>query len=190
MNFFLQRHVRKSGQSDAVPDLVSGFTLVELVVALGVFGILVTLAMGSIARSLRTQRQLSAMIAANTSVGLTIEQMAREIRTGYGFCLSACAPDELTFVNGRGEAVVYRLNNKAVERGVDSDPLLPITGADAEVTRLSFILFGNDLGDGFPPRVTIALSVAPQGSENDPVLRGLTTDLQTTVSSRAVDPGE
>lgn len=176
-----------------------GFTIIELVVSIGVFSILVTLAVGSIARSLRTQRQLSAMIAANTNVSLALEQMAREIRTGYGFepangtvCSGTwCASDELLFENAMGAQVAYRLVNKSIERTVTTpggqDEIGYITGNDAEITYLSFILFGHSTGDGFPPRVTIALGVTPQGGERDLVLKGIETRLQTTVSSRSVD---
>src|SRR5882724_10940227 len=93
-----------------------GFTLIELVVAIGVFGILVTLAMGSITRSLRIQRELSAMIAANTSVSLALEQMAREIRTGSGLCPATCSSDELEFTNAKGDLVAYRMASSAVTR--------------------------------------------------------------------------
>ena len=59
---------------------VSGFTLVELLVAIGVFSILISVAVGTFARALRTQRQTAALIAANSNASLVLEQMAREIR--------------------------------------------------------------------------------------------------------------
>jgi len=179
----------------------AGFTLIELVISIGVFSILVTLAVGSIARSLRTQRQLSAMIAANTNVSLALEQMAREIRTGYSFAPASgvvcndssvpCISDELEFENAGGDLVAYRLVNNSIERIVTpqsgQDEIGYLTGNDAEVTYLSFVLVGKDARDKRPPRITIAISMAPQGSTRDVALQGIETNLQTTVSSRSVD---
>lgn len=63
-----------------------GFTLIELLVAIGVFSILVAIGIGGFARALHTQREVAALIASQSNVSLALEQVAREIRTGYLFC--------------------------------------------------------------------------------------------------------
>ncbi|HVM76657.1 MAG TPA: type II secretion system protein [Candidatus Paceibacterota bacterium] len=63
-----------------------GFTLVETIIAMGLFSILVAIAVGGFINALRTQRQVGDLIAAQSTVSLAIEQMAREARTGYLFC--------------------------------------------------------------------------------------------------------
>src|SRR5690242_13190428 len=72
-----------------------GFTMIELVVAMAVFSIIVTVILGGIVRSLQDQRRLSSLIAADNDVSIALEQMAREIRTGFRFCrdAQACAAD-------------------------------------------------------------------------------------------------
>ncbi len=45
----------------------AGFTLVELLVAIALFSIAVSVAVGGFVRVLRTQRQIVALIAANSS---------------------------------------------------------------------------------------------------------------------------
>jgi prepilin-type N-terminal cleavage/methylation domain-containing protein len=80
-----------------------GFTLIEVVVAIAVFSILVAVGVGGFVNALRTQREVTSLIAAQSNASLAIEQMAREIRTGYLFCNTAdnggipsiCAPDSL-----------------------------------------------------------------------------------------------
>ncbi|MBS3903257.1 MAG: type II secretion system protein [Anaplasmataceae bacterium] len=64
----------------------SGFTLVESLVAVGIFATVISLAAGGFVQALRTQRQLEGVISANSNASLAIEQMSREIRTGRAFC--------------------------------------------------------------------------------------------------------
>ncbi|MBI4094335.1 MAG: prepilin-type N-terminal cleavage/methylation domain-containing protein [Candidatus Liptonbacteria bacterium] len=169
-----------------------GFTVVELLVAIGLFGVIVAIAMGGFARALRTERQVTALVAANTNVSVVLEEMARELRTGLDFCIGGCiSPEErreLRFVNGRGEEVFYRLENDAVVRemagGVRGAERL--TSANVAVQGLFFLLTGHESGDGYPARVTILLAVSPKSA--DPALRDNVIYLQTTVSARALDP--
>jgi prepilin-type N-terminal cleavage/methylation domain-containing protein len=64
----------------------SGFTLVELLIAVGLFVIIISIAVGGFINALRTQREVSSLIATQSNVSLALEQMTREIRTGYLFC--------------------------------------------------------------------------------------------------------
>ena len=63
-----------------------GFTLVEVLVAIGLFSIVVAIGMGGFVQALRTQREIAALISAQSNASVALEQMAREIRTGYLFC--------------------------------------------------------------------------------------------------------
>lgn len=163
----------------------SGFTLVELLVAMGIFSVVVTIAVGGFTVALRSQRQAAGLLAANSNVSITIEQMAREIRTGYNFCtLQNCLLSELTFKNARGEDVTYRLNNGAIERKAvpagGSAEFQKITADNVLIRHLEFYLNGREAGDGLQPRITIALGV----SSPEIGISGSVVNLQTTVSSR------
>ncbi len=75
--------------SRTVPDAPrarGGFTLVELLVAIGLFAVIATIASGGFISALRTQRRVASLISAESNVTLVLEQMAREERTGYLFC--------------------------------------------------------------------------------------------------------
>ncbi len=63
-----------------------GFTLIELMVTVSLFAIIITIAVGGFTNAIRTQRQVASLIAAQSNVSLTLEQMTRQIRTGYLFC--------------------------------------------------------------------------------------------------------
>lgn len=122
-----------------------GFTLVELIVAFGIFAVLVTVAAGSFVRSLRIQRVALQLMAVNDNMAITLEQMMREMRTGYNFCtntsnLSTADPSvqaqcaaldngEIQFVTAGNTLVRYRLKNNAIQKGVGVtawDPTNPI----------------------------------------------------------------
>jgi prepilin-type N-terminal cleavage/methylation domain-containing protein len=62
------------------------FTLVELIVAIALFSILFAIAGGGFVNALRAQRQVASEMAAESNVSIALEEMAREIRTGYLFC--------------------------------------------------------------------------------------------------------
>ncbi len=63
-----------------------GFTLVEMLVAIAVFSILVAVGVGGFANALHTQREVAALIAVQSNASVALEQMAREMRTGWLFC--------------------------------------------------------------------------------------------------------
>ncbi len=63
-----------------------GFTLVELLVTIAIFSVVVTIATAGFVNSLRTQRQVASLISTQSNASLVLEQMARQIRTGFLFC--------------------------------------------------------------------------------------------------------
>lgn len=63
-----------------------GFTLVELLISIALFSVLVSVAVGGFVRALRTERQVSAMMSAESNVSIGLEEMTREMRLGYLFC--------------------------------------------------------------------------------------------------------
>lgn len=158
----------------------AGFTIVELLVALTIFAVVMSVAVGGFVRALRIQRQLAAFVAANGNVSLAIEQMSREIRTGYDF--ASPRSDTLTFTNARGEIVTYAfdVDRRTLTRQVGTAAEAPIISETIRVTALSFTVQFNQSDDRYPTRVTIALVVTPQAN-------GLETSearLQTTISAR------
>lgn len=159
----------------------AGFTLVELLVAMGLFSVITSIAVGGFVSILRSERQAAGLLAANSNVSLSVEQMAREIRTGFDFCtVQSCLLSELSFRNAREEDVTYRLQGGAIERRVGSGAFQKITAGNVSVRYLKFYLQGREAGDGEQPRVTIALGVSAIElgvSEN-------IASLQTTVSAR------
>ncbi len=178
---------RKLVDSDkfVVSDRNRGFTMVELLVAMSLFVVFMAITTGSFIRILRTQRLIAALMEANDNASLAIEQIAREIRTGYNF--SKPSETELQFVNADNTVVFYRLNQGTIERGTQNAFLQrtyrKITADNIEIKNFRINLIGNGSGDGFPARITISLSVTIDYER----LENTLINIQTTLSSRVLD---
>jgi len=62
-----------------------GFTLIEMIVSLGVFSVVVTTAVGAILVLISTNQQLQAEQSVMTNLAFALDTMTREIRTGYNY---------------------------------------------------------------------------------------------------------
>lgn len=63
----------------------SGQTLVELMVAMSIFAIFMTVAIGGFIQSMANQRLVLKLVSATDNMSLTLEQMMREMRVGTDF---------------------------------------------------------------------------------------------------------
>jgi len=164
-----------------------GYTLIEILVAMSVFSIMISIVAGGLTQALRTQRQAAALLAANSNLSLSIEQMAREIRTGYDFCVSTvnvCDSTHLIFRNYRDSYITYAFNNKRIERAELSQDVVPqtidlepLTADNVTIDSLSFLAIPD-----LPARVTMVVRILPQ----DPTLQNNPIYIQTTVSARPI----
>src|SRR5262245_61681011 len=122
-----------------------GFTLIEVIVAIGVFSILFAIAAGGFLSALRAERQAAALLAAESNASIALERIAREIRTGYYFCENAIivpppcayhiAPDGTTVIYDNLEyydfsshKIDYTLQNGVLMRAEDDGTPEPLTG--------------------------------------------------------------
>lgn len=172
-----------------------GYTLIELTVAMGLFVIVVSIAIGGFVSILRDQRVTAALIAANSNVSLILEQMAREMRTGRDFCDAAppCSPaassriqtDAINFISSANSPISYKFNDTthAIERSVNGGAYEQLTGDNVVIQYLHFSIFAANTTDEFPTRVTIAVGVSAKEKDvSSAIIR-----LQTTVSLRQID---
>ncbi|MDE2019515.1 MAG: prepilin-type N-terminal cleavage/methylation domain-containing protein [Patescibacteria group bacterium] len=178
-----------------------GFTLIETLVAVGLFSTLFAIAAGGFVNALRAQRQAANLISAETNIGIAIEQMAREIRTGYLFChdlnnnptctplaspgltangLTGTAYSDLEYYNANGEKVDYALSGGTLMRAdsaENSGAPQAITANNVNVAALTFTVFE---GPNWNPRIVIDITITPK----DPAISWAAINLQTTVSAR------
>lgn len=160
-----------------------GFTIVELLVAMSVFAVLLTVAVGVFVRVIRTQRNLVHRMNINNNAGSVLEQITRDLRTGYNFCpvdfengekCDLIETNSLVFTNRNGDSINYSLVNKAVKKDG-----IQLTASDVEINRLKFIIRQDNVCD--PWRITILMGVGSNKVEQDQYI-----NLQATVSSRVL----
>ncbi len=162
-----------------------GFTLAELLVAMSIFVVFVVVLVGIFVRLLKTYRYLDELILVNNSSGYVLEQLIREIRTGFDFCQNIttenpqpCQRDNqsfLTFTNNDLESVNYSLvNGELLRNGIALNSL------ETKVEDLKFFVTQEN-NYCFPWRVTVLMTVGPKNSEVKQKV-----SLQTTISSRVL----
>lgn len=176
------------------------FTLIELIISMGIFVITLAIASGGFLSVVRTQRTASALMAASDSMNVTLEQMMREMRTSYNFCTasgpffsdadcSSVPQGGIQFVNADNLVIRYILNGgtSAIERCIGAESgggfsCSPVTAENVEIKKFVAELAGAGENDKRPPRVTLRFEIA----STDPQVKrlGISTTIETTVSAR------
>lgn len=168
---------------------------------LSLFAVATGLIVGAFVQAVRTQRMVTSLMSVNSNASILIEQMARELRVGWGFeptdspssnCSGLDQYDTLKFSRVRGESPIVVTYQRNVAGGIDrgeGDPpssLATLTSPDVSVAKLCFVvqqwLNPTPGGDNGPWRITMFLTVG----SSDPRLAGRMLALQTSVSSRVL----
>lgn len=162
-----------------------GFTIIELMVAMGLFITVISVIISLFLQSSRAERVVAKRAAAIDNVALVVEQIAREVRTGFGFPIIADPGgrklSELRFTNYRGQKVVYRARSGAIEKSIDDGIIFSVlTSGNVKINRLDFLVMAKsvDGAKNLTPRITIIAKA--EGPFESPF------NLQTTISSRLI----
>ncbi len=160
-----------------------GFTLIEMIVAVAVFSIVTTMALGSFLNVSDIQKKAMALRAVNDNLNFAVETMMREIRTGTDYCSTTCSPSSFNFTNSLGDLMVYALDGSVIKRSSNGGSFLSLTSAEVEIENLLFIVSGEEAGDNLQPIVTIIIN----GSSGEKEKVKSRLNLQTTISQRTID---
>ena len=176
----------------------TGFTMIEMIVSLGVFSIALLISVSTILSVSAAQKKAVALQNAEDNFRFAFEAMAKEIRTGTQFfCADAApgfsyAPEDcpqgerlLFFQNARGERINYELSDTRIKKTTNDVSSTFLTSPLVEVQDMRFYLAGARglAEDKRQPRVTILL----RGSAGAGEAERVTLRLQTTVSQRRLD---
>jgi prepilin-type N-terminal cleavage/methylation domain-containing protein len=160
----------------------SGFTLLEMVVALAVFSTVIAISLSSLLSLSDAQKKAVSFRNTQDNLNFALEKMARAIRTGSSY---NSEDSTFTYRNWQGDSVVYQLNNNRIEESFDGGAnFLPLTSPEINIERLIFYIRGAEHADGIQPIVTIVVggvSGAKQKIESK-------INLQFTVSQRLLEP--
>lgn len=174
----------------------AGFTLIEILVTFSLFLIVTGAMSGIFIAAFRSQRQTIAFLGAQNNIRFALESMAREMRTGSGYQIITSSGEILTsgsgrgengdllsFVNQKGEAVRYRLQNNRLEKSSDGGSSYDaITAETVTIENFRFVLSGASTTDDLQPRVAISLKARSQvGIQQSEIL------IQTSITQRELD---
>jgi type II secretory pathway pseudopilin PulG len=148
-----------------------GFTLVELIVAVGIFALLMVLSVGALLAIVAANKNAQGIKSAVDNLNFSLETMARSIRTGsnYDCNPSTSLPDDcdidhpsgaLSFTDQKGLIITYRwdisggVGHRKIIRDYNGS-INDMTAPEVDIDRLNFYVNGAAAGDSVQPNVLI-----------------------------------
>lgn len=124
----------------------SGYTLVELIVAVGLFSFVMTLSSGAYLMMIGLNRQAQGVAIGIDDLSFALETMTRDIRTGsaydcggLGDCPSGAS--SFSFLNRNGVPVTYSLSGESLVKTINSTQNT-LTDPSVSITSLMFYASG------------------------------------------------
>ena len=169
-----------------------GFTLIELMTAVSIFVIIMTISMSSILSVFDANRKSRSLKTVLNNLNLAVESMSREMRFGKNYhCGSGTitepqncpSGDTLTsFLSSDGIQITYRLNGAAIEKQIDGGEYVTVTAPEIVIDDLVFYVLGAGTSNTLQPKIIIKIkSHAGIGKGQSDFT------LQTLVSQRVLD---
>lgn len=157
------------------------FTIPEILIAIGIFLVVITTSSSIFLLALRTQKQLITFLNLTENLSYALEVMARDIRMGDKFSVDPQG-QILTLFNYKNQWVTYRLNNGVLERAIEGGNPEPLTSPYLKISHLKFLISGEQIYDERQTRITITL-------EGETAIRKtpIKFNLQTTLSPRVLN---
>lgn len=181
-------------------NLQKGFTLIEIMTAVTIFAVVMTISMGSILGVFETNRKSEALKAVMDNLNLAVESMSREMRFGSLYNCGLVPPitspqpcsdgrSSIAFRANDGRTIVYALVGDTIEKSTDGGTsYLPVTAEEISISSLSFYVLGVlPFGsDSLQPKVLIKI----KGTAGVKAADQTDFTVQTLVSQRKLDNGQ
>lgn len=170
-----------------------GFTLVELLTAISIFAIIMTISLGSILGIFDANRKTRAMKNVVSNLNLALEGMAKEIRFGRDYHCGQSGQDTspqncpsgdtyFSFLDSEGSQVTYRFMDQSLEKRVGTEQYIAITAPEVAIDSGEFYTIGSGTGDTLQPKVLLVIKAhSGTGKSRTDIV------LQTLVSQRYLD---
>lgn len=152
-----------------------GFTLVEVMIAFTIFGILAGVITGALLNVFRSHLLIFNTLNSQANLRFLLETMTREVKEGSGLAFDA-ETNIFSFVNKDGRQVSYYLEGGVVLRAENSE-ILPITSQDLIVEK--FDVAGCWQNPSCQPSLTLLFKVRPKTNPQNSSFY-----LQTTITQR------
>ena len=187
--------MKKARPTERCQSFGRGFALIELMVAVSIFIVIMTISMGSIISVFDANRKARSLKTVLNNLNLAVESMSREMRFGKNY---HCGSNTVTipqncptgnnlmsFLSSNNVQVTYRLNNKTIEKRVGNGAYIAVTAPEIVIDSLTFYTRGAGTtppNDILQPKVVVRIrSHAGTGKGRSDFT------LQTLVSQRVLD---
>lgn len=170
-----------------------GFTLIEIMTALSIFLVVMTISMGSIVSIFDADRKSRSLREVMGNLNLAMEAMAREMRFGTNYhCGTSgeltvpqnCPSGDtlLSFLSSDSEQITYRKTGTSIEKSIDGGGYISVTAPEVVIDDLTFYALGAGTGNTLQPKVLIKVRGTAGSGDTASEFT-----LQTLVSQRAID---
>ncbi|MDO8729313.1 MAG: type II secretion system protein [bacterium] len=172
-----------------------GFTLIELMVAISIFIVVMTISMSSIIGVFDANRKSRSLKTVLNNLNLAVESMSKEMRFGKNYhCGSGTVTEPkncssggdalISFLSSDNLQIVYKLNGTTIEKSIDGgNTYIAVTAPEIVIDNLVFYSKGVDSSDTLQPKVIVKIK-----SHAGTTGKGRSDfTLQTLISQRALD---
>lgn len=182
-----------------------GFTLIEMMVAMTIFSVLVTVGLGAVLSAINQHAMSQNMRGVMDNLNFSMEDMSRNIRLGTNFhCMAPgesavsgtptgqdCSggSNQIVFTGVTGSNITYTITSPSagavqITKQIGSGAVQVFTLPEVTIDyyKSGFVVVGAPIGDQLQPVINIGLSgkVTYKGLDS-------TFSIQTTVASRPLD---
>lgn len=144
-----------------------GYSLLEMIVSVGIFGIVMLAATGAYLSLIKLDREARATNDLANNLTFAVDSMARAIRTGTAYkCNNSSASPNCTSTAGTSfgfldsespaRSIVYTLSSNQIVATINGTTY-PITDPRVRIESMSFYVRGVGTGDGTQPNVTFTI---------------------------------
>ncbi len=137
-----------------------GFTLVEMMVSISLFTVVLLIASSAFLAVVNADRKSRATRIAMDNLNLTLEDMSRRIKTGYGYdcvfinepvggstdCSVSDNASQFNFYGQDGELVTYNKVGTGITRQILGLSTLLVTAPEIIINKLQFVVGGSTRG--------------------------------------------
>lgn len=173
----------------------SGFTLIEMIVSVGLFTIVMVVATGAYLSLIALDRKARATNDLVTNLTFAIDAMERSIRTGGNYQCGGgtnCWPSggsTFSFTNDQGQLVTYLVKSdntvgQCIGGGCTPSNAKALTDPRVAISSLMFYVKGVGSGDDLQPRATFVMkgTLTPDAATGP-----ITFTIQSSASQRAIE---
>lgn len=186
----------------------SGFTLVEMIVAVGLFAVVMIVCVSALLSLVNANRKAQALQSVMNNLNIALDGMVRSIRMGSDYdgslgCSAIdssnpqdCTSGATTLVfepfggdtsdSGDNRVYVFDSETHRIYKSEDGNPLngIPLTAPEVSIDEMLFYVVGTNRGDTIQPKVVVVI----KGSAGVPGSVARTTfHIQATAVQRVLD---